>query len=283
MAPQLLAGLHHGLAVTLGQRLDQAVDIGAVDAAQHLAHRCFLQLAGTKGDGLVGEAERIAHGAVRRPRQQAQRSGLGRHLLFFQHLHQVFADGLRRHRPQVELQATRQHRHRHLLGIGGGENEFEVLGRLFQRLQHGVEGGIGEHVHFVDHENLEAPLHRFVDRLLQQGLDLVDTAVAGRIQFGVVNETATVDIAAGEADPARGGGDATQAVRPLAIERLGQNARDRGLANAPRSGEKIGVMQSLRGERVAQGLYHVVLAHHFRKIARTVFAGKHKVGHRGAF
>ncbi|WP_295977061.1 DNA polymerase III subunit gamma/tau, partial [uncultured Variovorax sp.] len=61
----------------VGQRMHMA----AVGAAQHLTHAGFGQTAVAVGDGLVGERQRIAHGAARRARQQAQRAGFGRHLL----------------------------------------------------------------------------------------------------------------------------------------------------------------------------------------------------------
>jgi hypothetical protein len=89
------------------------------------------------------------------------------------------------------------------LRVGGGQHKFQILGWLFQRLQHGVERRVGEHVHLVDHEDLKAPLHRLVDRLLQQGLHLVHTAVAGGVQLGVIHKTATINIHAGLAHATR--------------------------------------------------------------------------------
>ena len=41
---------------------------------------------------------------------------------------------------QVEALAARQHRHRHLADLGGGEDELHMRRRLFQRLQQRVEG-----------------------------------------------------------------------------------------------------------------------------------------------
>jgi hypothetical protein len=66
----------------------------------------------------------------------------------------VADDVPRRHLLEVELQAARQHRDRDLLRVGGGDDELDVLGRLLEGLQHGVEGMPGEHVHFVDHVTL---------------------------------------------------------------------------------------------------------------------------------
>ncbi len=57
---------------------------------------------------------------------------------------------------QVEALAARQHGHRHLADLGGGEDELHVLGRLLQRLQQRVEGVLRQHVHFVDDVDLVA-------------------------------------------------------------------------------------------------------------------------------
>ena len=278
---QRIGELHHRLAVATRQRIDQLEHDAAVGAAEHLAHGGLFQPAGTEGDGLVRQAERVAHGAARGTRQQPQRLRLGRHAFLRQHMLQVLQHGLRRHGPQVELQAAAQHRDGHLLRVGGGEHEFQVFGRLLQRLQHGVEGGVGEHVHFVDHEDLEAPLHRLVDRLFEQALHLVHAAVGGGIELGVINEAAGIDLGACRAHAAWRGGDATLPVSAHAVERLGQDARHRGLAHAARSGEQVGMMQPLLFQRVGKRLHHMLLAHHLREIAGTVFAGQHQIRHAG--
>ena len=137
----------------------------------------------------------------------------------------------------------------------------------------------GEHVHLVDHEDLEAPLHRLVDRLLQQRLYFVDTPVGGRVELGVIDKAAGINVGTSLAHATRRGRDAALPVRPLAIERLGQNARHRGLADAARAGEQIGVVQALRGQRIGQRLHHVVLPHHFGEVAGAVLAGEHEIGH----
>ena len=272
-------GFNHRLAVAQGQGLDQAEDIGPIHAAQHLAHSGLLQLAGAEGNRLVGQAQRVAHGAARRTGQQAQRLRLRRHVFLAQHIGQVFANGLGRHGPQIELQAAGEHGNWHFLGVCGGQHKLQILGRFLQGLQHGVKRRVGEHVHLVDHEDLEAPLHRLVDRLFQKGLHLVHTAVAGGVQLGVVDKTAAIDVGTGLADTARCRGDAAIAIRPLAVERFGQYARHRSLAHTTGAGEQVRVVQTLGSQRIGQGLHHMVLPHHFGEIAGAVLAGEHEVRH----
>ena len=98
--------LHHGAPVVTGQRIDQPEHIAAVHAAQHGAHTHLIELAGAKRDGLVGERQRIAHGAACRSRQQAQSLRFSLNVFDAEDLHQMLHHGFRRHRPQVELQAT---------------------------------------------------------------------------------------------------------------------------------------------------------------------------------
>ncbi len=280
---QSIHQLHNARAIAVGQGSQQAQHMAAVHTAQHLAHTRLQQLAAAKGNGLVGQAERIAHRAPRSAGQQAQSRGLGAQVFGLQDAGEVLKNRLRCHGAQVELQATREHRDRHFLRIGRGQHELQVLGRLFERLEHRVERGVGEHVDFVDHEDLEAPLDGLVNRLLQQALHFVHAPVGGGIQFGVVHKTAGIDVATSLAHAAGFGRDAALPVQALAVERLGQNARHRGLAHPSGSSEQVSVVQALLGQRIGQSLNHMLLPHHFGERTWAVLAGKDKVRHRVRF
>ena len=115
---------------------------------------------------------------------------IGLHLFVGQHLRQVLNDGLRGHGAQIELQTTRQHSDRYFVRVGGGQHKFQIFRRLFQGFEHGIERGVAEHVHLVNHEDFEAPLHRFVSGLLEQLLNLINTAVGGSVKFGVIDKSA---------------------------------------------------------------------------------------------
>ena len=173
-----------------------------VERAQHAANRFFADHARRVGDGLVGQRQRVAHAAVSRARQQTQGLYFKSYLLVGEHMFEVADNMRRRHLLQIELQAARQDGHRNFLRIGGGQNEFHMRGRLFQRFQHRVEGMVGQHVHFVDHIDLEARIDRRIDGALKQRRHFIDTAVRRRIHFDIVDKTAFVDFAAGLALPA---------------------------------------------------------------------------------
>jgi hypothetical protein len=92
-------------------------------------------------------------------------------------------------------------------------------------------------VRLVDHEDLEAADARLVGGALDEVADLVDAAVAGRIELDVVDVAVGVDLAARLALAAGLGGDAARAIGTGAVQALGQDAADGGLADAARAGE----------------------------------------------
>ena len=116
---QRFGALHHGLAIPQSQCPQQAKHMGTVHAAQHQPHHILAQAAGAKGNRLVGQTQRIAHGAPGGPSQQAQRWRIDWHGFGTQHALKVFANGFGRHRTQIELQAAGQDGDRHLLRVGG--------------------------------------------------------------------------------------------------------------------------------------------------------------------
>ena len=94
---------------------------------------------------------------------------------------QVRQDGLGRHRPQIELQTPRKNGDRYFLWIGRCQNKLHVRRRFFKRFKHRVKGRACEHVDFIDHEDFEAALYRFVSSLFEQRLHIVNPPVGGGI------------------------------------------------------------------------------------------------------
>ncbi len=180
----------------------------------------------------------------------------------------------RRHLLQIELQTARQHGDRNLLRIGGGEDELDVRRRLFERLEHRVERVVREHVHFVDHIDLEARIDRRVHRAFQQRRHLVDAAIARRIHLEIIDEAPFIDLPARAAHAARRGGHAR-----FAVERLREDARERRLADAARAREQVGVMQAAAVECVRERTNDVLLADERREGFRPPFACENLIGH----
>ena len=109
------------------------------------------------------------------------------------------------------------------------------------------------------------------------------SAVAGGVEFGVVDMAAGIDVAAVVADAAGLVGHPALPVRADAVQALGQDARDRGLAHATRPREEVGVVQPLLRQRIGQRLHDVLLAHQFLETVGAVLAGENLVAHGGGF
>ena len=263
-----LFGQRHQCGAVAGdERIEHEVEVFVTDGAQHVEHILLDQPAGTMGDRLVEQRQRVAHrsGSALGNRPQCRRLVLD--LFGVEHGGQVTHDRVRLHLLQVELQAAAQHRDRNLLRIGRREDEFHMLGRLFERLQHRVEGVTGQHVDFVDHVDLVAAARRGVSRLFEQGRHVVDAAVGRSVHLDVVNEATGVDLGTGGTDAARFRRDAG-----VAVQTLGENAGDRRLADAACAGEQIGVMQALLFQGMGQRAHDVVLTDQRVEAAGTPLA-----------
>ena len=156
-----------------------------------------------------------------------------------QNVREVLRYLLSGHVAQHELQAAAEHGNGDFVRVGGGEDEFDVLGRLFQRFEHGVERGFGEHVHFVDDIDFVFAGSGRVLGVFQHFADVVDAGVGGGVDFEQIHEAAGVDVAAGLALAA-----GFAFVRSFAVEAFGKDAGDGGFAHAAGAGEQVGVVQS---------------------------------------
>ena len=63
----------------------------------------------------------------------------------------------------------------------------------------------------------------------------------------------------------------------LAADRFGENAGDRGLADAAGAGKKVCLMNAIRFDRVHQRANDVALANDVRELRRTPFARQNDV------
>ena len=239
-----------------------------IDGAEHAAHLGDLQLTIPEGDGLIGEAQTVTHGTIGSTAEQPQRLLIEGHLLFGQYVAQMLDDLFRQHVLQRELQTAGQDGDRQFLWIGGGQQELDVGRRLFQGLQQGVETVAGEHVHFVDEVDLEAPAGGCVLHVIQQLAGVLDLGPTGRIDLDQVDETSLVDFPTGRTHTA-----GLRADTRFAVQTFGQNPRNGGLADPAGAGEQISVVQAIVIQRIDQCLQHVGLTDHFTEQARTPFAG----------
>ncbi len=144
----------------------------------------------------------------------------------------------------------------HLVDLGGGQDEHQMLRRFLQDLEQGVEGLIGQHVDLVD--DVHPLFHRGggVDRFIQDGADVVHAVVGGGVQLQHVQN--------GTVENAQAGGALVAGVAVLgmfAVDGPGQQLGAGGLARSPGAGKQISVGQTAGGHLPLQGLGDVVLAY----------------------
>ncbi len=259
----------------LGEEVD---DQRAIGEAEHLAHLVGRHRIAGMGDGLVEDGEGVAGGAFRRAGDHGEGGVVDCHLLLGGDvLHQGDqAGGL--DAAEVEALAARQYGDRHLAHLGGGEDELHVLRRLLQRLQQAVEGGLRQHVHFVDDVDLVAGDRRLVAHRLDDLADVVDAGVGGGVHLDDVDVAALHDGGAVFAHLVHVDGGLIDLAGDRIVERAGEDARRRGLADAAHAGEHIGLRDTPAVESVGEGAHHRLLADEIDEALRPVLAGKHPIG-----
>ena len=161
------------------------------------------------------------------------------------HFAKPVLDNLRGKSAEIVSLAAGQNRDRQLVGLRRGKNEDDIGRGLFQGLEQGVEGCVGEHVDFVDDKYTEAPLGGRILHLVDDRANVIDAVVGRGIQFHDIEIGLSRDRAAGRALPA---GIAVLLV--LTVDRTRKNAGDRRLAGPSRPAEKVTVPDSARYDLV---------------------------------
>ena len=258
---------------------EQVDDAGAVGEAEHLPHVVGAHDARGMRDRLVEQRQRIAHRAFGGARDHAERLRLDLDVFLRRDVAEMAHQHVGLDAAQVEALAARQHRHRHLADFGGGEHELGVRRRLLQRLQEGVEGRVRQHVDFVDD----------VDLVARAGRRVAHASLICRTSSTPVWEAASISstsmcrpsMIAWQCTPSPGMsmvGPFTEPSGHLVVQRAGEDARRRGLADAAHAGEDPGLRNAPGLERVRQRAHHRVLADQIVEMLRAIFARQHAVG-----
>ena len=263
-------------------RLEQVEDPRPVGQAEHGAHRLGLDPAAAgQRDRLVEQRQAVAHRAVGRARDGGQRLAGDLHALGLGDAREMSGQRNLVEPAQVEALAAREHGHRDLARLGGGEDEDDVLGRLLQGLEQAIEGLPREHVHLVDDVDLGARLDRAVAHALDQLADVVDAGAAGRVHLDHVDVAVLGDGDAVLAHPAGlGRRCAAGAVRPDAVERARDDPRGRGLAHPAHAGQDEGLGHAPALQRVGERAHRRVLADQVGEARRPVLARQDLIGPR---
>ena len=165
----------------------------AVGKAEHLPHVLGAHRPSGVGDRLIEQRQRVAYRAFGSSRDHRQSRGLGRDRLLLRNALQMLDQQRRIDPAQIETLAARQHRDRDFADFGGREHELGVRRRLFQRFEQRIEGGAGQHVHFVEDVDLVAGRDRRVADGLVDLPHVVDAVVRGGIHLDHVEVPALHD------------------------------------------------------------------------------------------
>ena len=79
-----------------------------------------------------------------------------------------------------------------LFWLGGSKDEFDVGRWLFDDLEQGVEAGRGDHVGLIENEDFVAVASRGKSRTFAKVAGVVNTVVAGCVDFDDIHAAATV-------------------------------------------------------------------------------------------
>ncbi len=172
---------------------------------------------------------------------------------------------------------------RNVLRLGRRHHEDDVVGRLFERFQQRVEGGIGDLVRFVEDIDLVTVAGRAIAGGVAQLANLVDAAVGGGVDFDHIDGVSLRGFRCRIRRCRRAPASAARACRfrRAAVERHGQDAGDGGLADAAMAAENVAVRDAFLRKRVEQRAGDVVLPGDVREALGAIFAGENEVGHSG--
>ena len=290
---ELGAALEDPRAVARENGREERDERRAVGRSEHGFHVPHSHAAARPSRGLIEEREPVPQAAGRRGRQRAERGALDerapllrggrglddREALARRDVGEAVGDFLVRQAPEVEPLAAREDRRRDLVALGRREDEDGVGRRLLERLQERLERGRRDRVDLVDDENLAAVPRGRVGHDLDEVARLVDLPVRGAVDLERVDRAPFEDL---RARGARSAGRRGRPIGVVAVDRRREEPRRRGLADAARAREQVGVRETVGRDRVREGPDDLLLADDVRERARAPLAGEGNPGRRVA-
>ena len=168
---------------------------------------------------------------------------------------------------------TGQDGHRHLVQFRGGNHEIDMFRRLFKGFERRIKGLGGEHMYFIDDNDLEARVGRHEANIFLQLTNLLNTTVGGTIDFVQINRTAGHNLHAGTA------GITGFRNRPLlTVQSLSHDPGQGGLAGTANPAEYQCMGNPVLAQGILQGPDNSLLADNLCKRLRPRFSGKDEIG-----
>ncbi|MFK4690857.1 hypothetical protein RKD22_003792 [Streptomyces pristinaespiralis] len=240
--------LEGGGSVTRREGVHDGVEQRTVRVAeQGRRHGVCHTVVGGAGEQLVHDGHGVTHRPRAGPYHQREHAVLHRDALPAAHLRQIRPERPGWDEAERVVVRTRPDGADDLLGLGGREDELQVLRGLLDHLQQGVEPRRGDHVGLVDDVDLVAAARGAEEGLLAQLTRVIHTTVRGGVDLddvdgpgsGARQVLAGLALAAGRRR------------RPLlAVQTTGEDAGAGRLSAAARPAEQVRVIDPV----VAQGL-----------------------------
>ena len=253
----LLDDLEGGRSVPGREGVDDGVEQRPVRIPEQArGHGVRHTVLGHTREQLVHDGHRVTHGPAARADDQRQHPVGDGHLLLRAHLGQVVAQRPRGNEPEGIVVRTRPDRADDLLGLGGREDELQMLGRLLDHLQQGVEPRRGDHVRLVDDVDLVPAAGGPEEGLLPQVTGVVHATVRSRVDLDDVDRPRPVpgQVLTGLAHAAR------RRRRPLlAVQTAREDPCTGRLPTAARPAEQVRVIDPVVTQRLLQRVSDMLL------------------------
>ena len=234
--------------VPAGERGDEPVHQLGVGQSQEVPYGVGLDAACRRAEQLVEDGLRVAHAPCGQAGDHADRVRIRLAAVGRQDALELAGDLRDGETPDVEPLEPRQDGRREVLRVGRREHERHEVGRLLERLEEGVPGVLRDLVGLVEDVDLAPEVGGGVAQALAQLADIVDAAIGRGVDLDQVQGPALAD---GVARVTRVAGIGVGS-EVLAVERLGEDPRERRLAGATRSSEQDRVRHLARGHGIAQ-------------------------------
>ena len=249
-------GIHKGEAIFIIQHVQIAEDI------------LIFHIRSAERHCLVEYGQGIAHRSVSLVSYHMKRLVIYRNTFAGCHHPEVPDYVVDRDPVEIICLAPRQDSRKNLMLFCGRKNEYRMCRRFLESLEKCVECRLRKHVDLIDDIHAVSSHLRRYAHLLHEGLDVFDTVIRRCIKL--------MDTI-GAAFSKRKAGLALSAWLHLpgrigAVYHLGEDSRRRGLADATRSAEKIGMSQLTAKYRILQGLGNVILTDKRPEGVRSVFS-----------
>ena len=241
--------------VPADQRVDEPADRLGIGEPEQAADAGLVDRAVAGGQELVEHRLGVAHAARGEPRDEPDGLGLGRPTVGLEDHGELAFDLRDRESPDVVPLEARQDRRREARRLGRGEHEEDEGRRLLERLEQRVPRVLRDLVRLVEDVDLPPQVRGRVVDPLAQVADGVDAAVRCGVDLDEVEGAAFADADARRARVAR-----IAVLQVRAVDGLGDDAREGGLAGAARTDEQDRVRDPVSPDRVPEGLDDRLLA-----------------------